>query len=161
MSFNKVFVCGNLGRNPELRYTPQGNAVCQFSIATNKRDKNGADLTTWFRCTFWGKKAEVVNQHFAKGSPIFVEGELSIEEWTDRDGKNRFTLEINATDFKFVGNGLGVTGEQPEGNLNNSTLGKERERAFAAPSDDDIPFSLLFTLISLGLLAWQLLPVSA
>lgn len=91
MSFNKITVVGNLGKDPELRYTPQGNAVCNFSVATNekRRDKGGdfQDVTTWFRITLWGKQAENASKYLTKGSPIYVEGRLRVEEWSDKDGK--------------------------------------------------------------------------
>ena len=109
MSFNKITVVGNLGRDPELRYTLQGNAVCNFSIATNekKRDKSGEmqDVTTWFRVTLWGKQAENASKYLTKGSPIYIDGRLRVEEWTDRDGNNRYTLEVQGTDMQFLGGG--------------------------------------------------------
>ena len=108
MSFNKITIVGNLGRDPELRYTPQGNAVCNISVATNekRRDKTGdlQDVTTWFRITLWGKQAENASKYLTKGSPIYIEGRLRVEEWSDRDGKMRYTLEVQATDMQFLGN---------------------------------------------------------
>jgi single-strand DNA-binding protein len=138
MSFNKITIVGNLGRDPELRYTPQGTPVCSFTVATNERRKDKAgemqDMTTWFRVTLWGRQAETASQYLTKGRPIYVEGRLRVEEWTDRDGKQRYTLEVHATDMQFIGSGRGeetgthsakaATSEQPEAEL----------------SDDDIPF---------------------
>ena len=140
MSFNKVILVGNLGRDPELRYTPQGTPVCSFSMATNERrkDKSGEmqDQTTWFRITLWGRQAETASQYLTKGRPVYIEGRLRVEEWTDRDGKARHTLEVHGTDMQFIGGGRG---EEPP-----------MERAAAAGSattteqpemaDDDIPF---------------------
>ncbi len=107
MSFNKITLVGNLGRDPELRYTPQGTPVCTFSMATNERrkDKSGEmqDHTTWFRVTLWGRQAETASQYLTKGRPIYIEGRLRVEEWTDRDGKARYTLEVHATDMQFIG----------------------------------------------------------
>jgi single-strand DNA-binding protein len=139
MSFNKVILVGNLGRDPELRYTPQGTPVCSFSMATNERrkDKTGEmqDQTTWFRVTLWGRQAETASQYLTKGRPVYIEGRLRVEEWTDRDGKPRHTLEVHATDMQFIG---GARAEEPP---------MERAAAAgAAPaeqtelSDDDIPF---------------------
>src|ERR1041384_4853196 len=109
MSFNKIIIVGNLGRDPELRYTPQGSAVCNFSVATNekKRDKAGElqDVTTWFRITLWNKQAENASKYLTKGSPIYIEGRLRIEEWTDKDGNNRFTLEVQGSDMQFISAG--------------------------------------------------------
>ncbi|HBB89487.1 MAG TPA: single-stranded DNA-binding protein [Blastocatellia bacterium] len=143
MSFNKVILVGNLGRDPELRYTPQGTPVCSFSMATNERrkDKSGEmqDQTTWFKVTLWNRQAETAAQYLQKGRPVYIEGRLRVEEYTDRDGKQRHSLEVNATDMQFIGGGRGE-GEAPA------------ERAAAAPggsapaagqpdmADDDIPF---------------------
>ena len=148
MSFNKITVVGNLGRDPELRYTPQGNAVCNFSMATNekKRDKSGEsqDVTTWFRITLWGKQAENASKYLTKGSSVYIEGRLRVEEWSDRDGKSRFTLDVHATDMQFLGGSRGGGGDEMSG-------GHESENDFmqdspssgmsnSGPADDDIPF---------------------
>jgi len=107
MSFNKITIIGNLGRDPELRYTPQGDAVCDFSVAVNdrKRDKAGEfqDVTTWFKVTFWRKQAENASKFLTKGRQVYVEGRLQVEEWTDRDGNNRQTLAIQGSELQFIG----------------------------------------------------------
>jgi single-strand DNA-binding protein len=145
MSFNKITIVGNLGRDPELRYTPQGNAVCNFSVATNekRRDKNGEmqDITTWFRITLWGKQAENASKYLTKGSPVYVEGRLKVEEWTDRDGKGRYTLEVNATDMQFISGG--GRGDEMSGGSDETGFADdsgEMLKSSAAPTDDDIPF---------------------
>lgn len=147
MSFNKIIIVGNLGRDPELRYTPQGTAVCNFSVATSekKKDKSGEmqDQTTWFRVTLWNKQAETASKYLTKGSPIYVEGRLRIEEWSDRDGNNRFTLEVHATDMQFISAGRG--NDYTESSSNDSENHFEPSTSDAsmnqsAPSDDDIPF---------------------
>lgn len=106
MSFNKIILVGNLGRDPELRYTAQGTPVCSFSLATNERRKNKdgdqEDVTTWFRVTMWGRQAETASQYLQKGGAVFIEGRLRVEEWTDRDGKPRHTLEVHGTDMQFI-----------------------------------------------------------
>ena len=126
MSFNKIIIVGNLGRDPELRYTPQGSAVCNFSVATNekKRDKAGdmQDVTTWFRVTLWNKQAENASKYLTKGSPVYVEGRLCIEEWTDKDGNNRFTLEVNATDMQFISAGRGEEFSSRGGGVENAAF---------------------------------------
>lgn len=104
MSFNKIILVGNLGKDPELRYTPAGDAVCSFSLATNEKHK-GETTTTWFKITLWRQRAEAAAKYLTKGSPVYIEGRLNIEEWTDRDNKNRFTLEVQATDMQFIGGG--------------------------------------------------------
>jgi single-strand DNA-binding protein len=114
MSFNKIIIVGNLGRDPELSYTPQGTAVCKFSVATNerRRDKAGEqqDITTWFRVTVWGKQAENVSRYLSKGRKVYLEGRLHMEEWTDREGKARQTLEVNASDVQFIDSSPNVEG---------------------------------------------------
>ena len=108
MSFNKIIVVGNLGRDPEMRYTPQGTPICNFSIASNERRKASVseeqpkDIVTWFRVTVWDKQAEVVSQYLSKGKSVYVEGRLHTTEWTDKEGKTRYTLEINASDVRFL-----------------------------------------------------------
>jgi single-strand DNA-binding protein len=141
MSFNKVILVGNLGRDPELRYTPQGTPVCSFTMATNERrkDKSGEmqDQTTWFKVTLWGRQAETASQYLTKGRPVYIEGRLRVEEWTDRDGKPRHTLEINATDMQFIGGGRG---EDAAPNSRPPAGEPIQEHAPAEPSDDDVPF---------------------
>lgn len=144
MSFNKIILVGNLGRDPELRYTPQGTPVCSFTVATNekRKDKTGEtqDVTTWFRVTLWGRQAETASQYLTKGRPIYVEGRLRLEEWTDRDGKQRFTLEVHATDMQFIGGGR--TDEAAGATAAGSSRAPATERQQSEPdlSDDDIPF---------------------
>jgi len=149
MSFNKIILVGNLGRDPELRYTPQGVAVCDFSLATNdrRRDKSGEyqDVPTWFRVTVWRNMAETAAKYLKKGSPVYIEGRLTVEEWTDRDGNPRQTLAVQATDMHFIGRGGGehIGADEPSAEPRfggtehdaSSTLAPE-----ATPPDDDIPF---------------------
>lgn len=149
MSFNKIIVVGNLGRDPELRYTPQGDAVCDFSIATNekKRDRAGElqDVTTWFKVTLWRRQAENASKYLTKGSPVYVEGRLRVEEWTDKEGKTRHSLEINATDMQFISGGRNEASVSNSGSDNDfgdaNNFGNAPEtRSSPAPTDDDIPF---------------------
>lgn len=140
MSFNKIILVGNLGRDPELRYTPQGTPVCSFTVATNEKRKDRAgeaqDFTTWFRVTLWGRQAETASQYLTKGRPVYIEGRLRLEEWTDRDGKQRYTLEVHATDMQFIGGGRGDEAPYSGG----KTASTEHAPAEADLSDDDIPF---------------------
>ena len=157
MSFNKITIVGNLGRDPELRYTPQGTAVCSFSMATNekRRDKSGdfQNVTTWFKITLWGSQAENASKYLAKGRQVYIEGRLRIEEWTDRDGNNRQSLEVNASDMQFLGGAeRGEGGEYTGGHDDHEThsgppqaepssASSDGSSAAAAPAtDDDIPF---------------------
>jgi single-strand DNA-binding protein len=106
-SFNKITIVGYLGRDPEIRYTPQGTAVCNISVATTERRKNVAgeyeDHTTWFRVTLWNRQAELANEYLAKGRQIYIEGRLRQEEYTDREGNRRVSLEVTATEMQFLG----------------------------------------------------------
>ncbi|PWT91987.1 MAG: single-stranded DNA-binding protein [Blastocatellia bacterium] len=139
MSFNKIILVGNLGRDPELRYTAQGTPVCSFSLATNERrkDRNGEmqDHTTWFKVVLWNRQAETASQYLQKGRPVYIEGRLRVEEWTDRDGKPRYTLEVHATDMQFIGS---ARSDEP--------VQERAASAAAGPveqpdiTDEDIPF---------------------
>jgi single-strand DNA-binding protein len=130
MSFNKIIAIGNLGRDPELRYTPQG------------------DVTTWFKVTLWRKLAENASKYLTKGRSVYVEGRLQVEEWTDRDGKNRHTLIIQCSDMHFISDTRGdemssdSTSSNNFSNQNNSdTAGTTRTVENSnSPADDDIPF---------------------
>ncbi len=153
MSFSKITVIGNLGRDPELRYTPQGDAVCDFSVAVNdrKRDKAGEfqDVTTWFKVTFWRKQAETASKYLTKGKSVYIEGRLQVEEWNDRDGNKRFSLVIQGSDLHFIGDARN-SDESSNANSSSSSAddnfnqendsGDTRGGAAISPSDDDIPF---------------------
>ena len=107
MSFNKITIVGYLGRDPELRYTPQGTAVCNFSVATTEKRRNARgeteEHTIWFRVAAWGRQAEVAAEYLAKGRQVYVEGRLRLEEYTDREGNPRTSAEVNASDIHFLG----------------------------------------------------------
>jgi single-strand DNA-binding protein len=152
MSFNKITLVGNLGADPELRYTPQGTPVCSFNLATNERRKDRAtgennDITTWFRVTLWGRQAEVAAQYLTRGKPVYIEGRLRVEEYTDRDGKPRHSLEVNGTDMQFIGGNGGNAGDRaPAARAAAAGAGAGAvTQGEMAPepndlSDDDIPF---------------------
>ena len=107
MSYNKLTLIANLGRDPELKYTPQGQAVCEFSVATNekRKDSNGEikEEATWFRATLWGKQAEVLSQYLHKGQQVYLEGRLRLREWTDKEGRTRTNLDISVTEIQLLG----------------------------------------------------------
>src|SRR5437763_10633808 len=142
MSFNKIILVGNLGRDPELRYTPQGTPVCSFTMATNERRKDRAgetqDVTTWFKVTLWGRQAETASQFLTKGRPVYIEGRLRVEEWTDRDGRQRYTLEVHATDMQFLGGG-GRAEDAGPATAKAATAGEPMQEP-GELTDDDIPF---------------------
>ena len=142
MSFNKIILVGNLGRDPELRYTAQGTPVCSFSMATNERrkDKNGEmqDHTTWFKVTLWNRQAETASQYLQKGRSVYIEGRLRVEEWTDRDGKPRQTLEVHATDMQFIGGGARSDDATHERGASATASAAPMEQPDM--TDEDIPF---------------------
>ena len=146
MSFNKVIVVGNLGRDPEMRFTAQGTPVCTFSVATNERRKDKAgeqqDITTWFRVTVWGKQAETVSKYLTKGRSVYVEGRMHVEEWTDKDGKQRFTLELNASDVRFLDGGQSSEGipVRQTGQFAARATGGGAPQSGSDIDDDSIPF---------------------
>lgn len=148
MSFNKITIVGYLGRDPELRYTPQGTAVCKMSVATTERRKNAAgqtqDHTTWFRITVWGRQGELANEYLARGRQVYLEGRLRLEEYTDRDGNNRVSPEVTATDIQFLGRkddaqngGSSYGGGWPQENFVGGSMRQpERTGGSGQPSDN-------------------------
>ncbi|MDQ7039427.1 MAG: single-stranded DNA-binding protein [Rhodothermus sp.] len=113
-SINKVILVGNLGQDPELRYTPSGTAVCNMRLATNEvyRDAEGnlVERTEWHNLVAWGRLAEICNQYLRKGSKVYVEGSLQTRSWEDRDGNTRYTTEIKLREMVM----LDVKGEAAE-----------------------------------------------
>jgi len=108
MSFNKITMVGNLGRDPELRKLSSGTTVCNFSVAVNEtyRDPSGELRTTptWFRIAVFGKRADRCARYLKKGKPVYVAGRLRPREWKDEKGVSHQILEVRATDIKFFGN---------------------------------------------------------
>jgi len=111
---NKVILVGNLGRDPELRYTQSGQAVATFTVATNEtwNDKNGerVERTEWHRIVSWGRTAELCSQYLSKGRSVYLEGRIQTREWEDKEGQKRYTTEINAQTVQFLGGGRGEGG---------------------------------------------------
>lgn len=143
-SFNRITIVGYLGRDPELRYTPDGTPVCDFSVATTerKKDKSGEmqDVTTWFRVTVWRRQAELAGQYLAKGKQVYVEGRLVQKEYQDRDGNNRVSLEVTASDIQFLGS-RGDEGSSVRDESSSARPRPQQAQASAAPvTEDDIPF---------------------
>jgi len=112
--YQKLTIVGNLGRDPELRYTPSGQAVCSFPVATNRRwtggDGQQQEETVWFRVSTWGRMAETCNQFLAKGRQVLCEGRLTVDKdtgeprvWQDQNGKWRASYEMTAFEVKFLG----------------------------------------------------------
>ncbi len=110
-SVNKVILIGNLGRDPETRYMSNGDAVTNIALATTEvwKDKSGEkqEKTEWHRVTFYRKLAEIAGEYLKKGRPVYVEGRLETRKWTDKNGVDRYTTEIIATDMKMLGSRSG------------------------------------------------------
>lgn len=140
-SLNKVMIIGNLGRDPEVRYTASGSAVASFSVATTEKFKNKSgdweERTEWHNVTLWGRLAEIAGEYLAKGKTVYVEGRLQTRKWQDRDGKDRYTTEIVGEKMQM----LSGRGEGSQGGRGGRT--ESQEPAYDEPvfnPDDDIPF---------------------
>jgi single-strand DNA-binding protein len=139
MSLNKVMLIGNLGRDPEVRFTQGGTPVANFTLATNERwtDQSGEkqERTEWHRIVVWGKQAEIAGEYLRKGRQIFVEGALQTREWTDKDGHKRYTTEIKAMRFQMLGgrDDRDASGGAPE-------PADARADGGGGYQEDDIPF---------------------
>lgn len=131
---NKVILVGNLGADPEVRFTPGGQAVANFRIATSEswNDKNGQkqERTEWHRIVVWGKLAELCGEYLAKGRQCFIEGRLQTREWTDKENKKNYTTEVVASNVTFLGGREGAAGGAPR---NAAAGGAARSR----PLDSD------------------------
>jgi single-strand DNA-binding protein len=155
MSVNKAILVGRLGRDPETRYTSGGQAVCNFTMATDEtyKDRNGErqKRTEWHRIVVWGKQAEIAQQYLHKGSLIFLEGRIQTRQWDDREGQKRTTVEIVANNFRMLGGrgeggmaagagaGAGMGEAEPQAAAAAAGAGTE-EMPSTEISDEDIPF---------------------
>lgn len=144
--FQTIILAGNLGRDPEMRYTPTGQAVTSFSVATNRQwtNNNGETVkeTIWFRVSVWGKMAEVCNQYLKKGAKVLVEGRLTADAstggprvWTGQDGQPRASFEVSAQTVRF----LSSRGETSEPSAGGATFSDEAAPS-GADTDENIPF---------------------
>ncbi len=150
-SVNKVILVGNLGRDPELRYTQSGQAVANFTLATTERFSNREgerqERTEWHRIVAWGRTAELCAQYLAKGRSVYIEGRLQTREWEDKEGQKRRTTEITAQTVQFLGGGRGPGGSDPGRGAGDPGLevpnfsqgGEKSGSSPAPPPDDDIP----------------------
>ena len=142
---NKVLLMGNLGRDPEVRYTQGGTAVANFSIATDERwtDKNGQaqEKTEWHKIVVWGKTAELCGQYLKKGRQAFIEGRLQTREWTDKQNQKQYTTEIVANNVQFIGGRPDGVPAAPNGaEQNGPPPGAEDQSPPPGVGPDDIPF---------------------
>jgi len=156
MSVNKVILVGRLGKDPETRYTSGGQAVCNFSLATDEtfKDKSGErqKRTEWHRIVVWSKLAEIAQQYLKKGSQIYLEGRIQSREWTDKENQKRTSYEIVATNFRMLGSksdssgGSGYRSSSPAAGTADfdaepsSHSPAELEHSGPEVTDEDIPF---------------------
>ena len=138
---------GNLGRDPEVRYSPNGQAIANVNIATSDswKDKNTGEKqerTEWHRIVFFGRLAEIVGEYLKKGSQIYVEGRLQTRKWQDKDGNDRYTTEIVANEMQMLGSrtGSGVPADDFNQDPPSKSKPKAASTAGADDFDDDIPF---------------------
>src|SRR5258708_31705210 len=139
MSVNKVILVGRLGRDPETRFTSGGQAVANFSVATDEtyKDRNGErqKRTEWHKIVVWGKQAEIAQQYLKKGSLIFVEGRIQSREWQDKEGQKRTSFEIVANNFRMLGSRAESAAAGSGGGATSRSSGDDSE-SHAAPADD-------------------------
>ena len=149
-SINKVILIGNLGRDPEVRYTPNGNAICNISVATtrNWKDKTSGDKveeTEWHRVVFYDRLAEIAGEYLKKGRPVYVEGRLKTRKWQDKDGKDVYTTEVIADNMQLLGGregmGGGDAGGDPGYERGGDNRGEGRGESRPAPAARSAPAS--------------------
>lgn len=156
-SVNKVILVGNLGKDPETRYTQSGDAICNFSVATtdtwkDKQTGEKKEQTEWHRISFFGKLAEIAGQYLKKGSQVYIEGSMRTRKWTDKDGQERYTTEIRGDEMKMLGsrqdNGSRNDGGYSESQRNDPPPTAQRNAQGSPPNrrsfddlGDDIPFA--------------------
>lgn len=139
-SVNRVTIVGNLGKDPEAKFIPNGDAVTNITVATTEswKDKNSGEkkeVTEWHRIVFFRKLAEIAGQYLKKGSQVYIEGSLKTRKWQDKDGQDRYTTEIVASELKMLGS-------KPEGSGGEQRQQAKQKQTLAADFDDDsdIPF---------------------
>jgi single-strand DNA-binding protein len=149
---NKVILVGNLGADPDMRYTPSGQGVCELRVATSEswNDKNGQrqERTEWHRVVVWGKRAEICSKYLSKGRQVYVEGRIQTRSYDDKDGNKRYITEVIAQDVQFLGGGGGRDGARggrgddappPPSDADFGGYGGGGGGGGGGP-DDDIPF---------------------
>ena len=154
-SVNKVILVGNLGRDPETRYAPSGGAICNVSLATTRAWNDRAsgekrEETEWHRVVFFDRLAEIAGEYLRKGRSVYVEGRLQTRKWQDKDGQDRYTTEIVATDMQMLGSRDGGSGGEDGGHAREAPAPAPARAQPAARKpaptvgpeilDDDIPF---------------------
>ncbi len=167
-SINKVIIIGNLGRDPEVRYTPNGNAVCNLRVATTRtwKNKDSGDKmeeTEWHTVALYDRQAEIAGEYLKKGRPVYIEGRLKTRKWQDKDGNDRYSTEIISENMQLLGGREGMGGGAGGGADEGGGYSEGSQRSAPAPAsrpaasaaakpaakssstgfdnmDDDIPF---------------------
>ena len=139
---NKVILIGRLGQDPEVRYTPDGTAVANFSIATSEewKDKNSGEKkerTEWHRIVAWRRLGEICGEYLSKGRQVYIEGRIQTRSWDDKDGNKRYTTEIVASDVQFLGGRDSAAAAGPSAGSQDAGGPPLSPQG---PQDDDIPF---------------------
>jgi single-strand DNA-binding protein len=158
---NKVMLIGNLGADPETRFTQDGTCVCNLRLATTEKFKNRngeqQEKTEWHRVVLWGRLGEIANQYLKKGARVYIEGKIETRKWQNKDGQDQYTTEIRATEMKMLGGGAGSGGSENYSRSSSNDAGSfpskggggagKQNDPFAdspdfgdVPVDDDIPF---------------------
>lgn len=144
-SVNKVIIVGNLGKDPDLRYMPSGDAIANIAVATSYKPKDKDAVTEWHRISFFGRLAEVVGEYLKKGSSVYVEGRLQTRKYTDKDGIERYATDIIAENMQMLGGRQGndeVGYEAPSRKAPTASAARPAPRPMPnfSDMDDDIPF---------------------
>lgn len=147
-SINKVILIGNLGREPEIRYGADGSAITNITVATSEtwKDKNGEkqDRVEWHRVVFFNRLAEIAGEYLKKGSLVYVEGRLQTRKWQDKEGSERYTTEVVASEMKMLGGKGGSSEQSSDGERETSRRGASRpappKKGGFDDFEDDIPF---------------------
>ncbi len=143
-SVNKAIIVGNLGKDPEVRYLPDGNAVTNISVATTEtwKDKSGEkqEKTEWHRISFFGKLAEIAGEYLKKGSQVYIEGRIQTRKWQDNDGNDRYTTEIVADRMQMLGSRQDGGGQSRPASQENRQRPTAPQGAGFEDFSDDIPF---------------------
>lgn len=143
-SLNQCNFIGNLGRDPEMRYMPDGSAIANFSIACteNWKDKSGAkqERTEWVRVSVFGKLAEICGEYLKKGSSVFISGRMQTREWADKEGVKRYTTEIVADTMKMLGTKGSTEASSPQPSQSTEQQNEQKAPAGFDDFEDDIPF---------------------
>lgn len=150
MTMNKILIIGNLGSDPEMRYTPNGNPVTSFTVATNRRYRTSAgenkEETEWFRISAWNRLAETCNQYLQRGSKVYVEGRLTSRTYVGNDGETRVSLDVNASEVRFIDSrgantgsagGFSEGGSIPDSTGSSSTVPSSED---GGEIEDDLPW---------------------